>query len=151
MPRIRQEELQRYIFKIHSSRLRKAEWDLTLPLSEARKNNEIISLASSQILRWIDELNGLYDGDAKAREIREKINELKRGANSVQNRREARKLYEELDAVQFKEDYINIIMDRKSDYKRLCKGFKINGIPYKRLLGTNNGLKRKSERVNRLN
>ena len=98
-------------------------------------------MASSQILRWIDELNGLYDGDTKAREIRARIDELKREPNSAQSRREVRKLYEQLDGVQFKEDYINIIMDRKSDYKRLCKGFKINGIPYKRLLGTNNGIK----------
>lgn len=110
-------------------------------MPEARKNNEVISLASSQILRWIDELNGLYDGDAKAREIRTRIDELKHQPNSANSRREIRKLYEQLDEVQFKEDYINIIMDRKSDYKRLCKGFKINGISYKRLLGTNNGIK----------
>lgn len=32
-------------------------------------------------------------------------------------------------------------MDRNSDYKRLCKGFRINGVKYKRLLGTNNGIK----------
>ena len=121
--------------------MKNANWDLTLPLPEARKNNEIISLASSQILRWIDELNGIEDGDAKARAIREEIVVLKKEPNSAESKREMRKLYAQLDKVQFKEDYINIIMDRKSDYKRLCKGFKINGIPYKRLLGTNNGIK----------
>ena len=114
---------------------------MTLPISEARKNNEVISLASSQILRWIDELNGLEDGDAQARAIRAEMKRLKREPNSSMNRRAMRTLYEKLDAVQFKEDYINIIMDRNSDYKRLCKGFKINGVAYKRLLGTNNGIK----------
>lgn len=98
-------------------------------------------MASSQILRWIDELNGIYDGDVKARAIREEIDALKKAPNTGESRREMRKLYAQLDKVQFKEDYINIIMDRKSDYKRLCKGFKINGIPYRRLLGTNNGIK----------
>lgn len=98
-------------------------------------------MASSQILRWIDELNGLDDVDAKARSIRLRISALRRGDNSSENRREIRKLYAMLDEVQFKPDYINIIMDRKSDYKRLCKGFKINGISYRRLLGTNNGIK----------
>jgi len=101
----------------------------------------VISLASSQILRWIDELNGLYDGDAEARAIRVEIDRLKHEPNTTQNRRAMRNLYARLDEVQFKEDYINIIMDRNSDYKRLCKGFKINGIPYRRLLGTNNGIK----------
>ena len=121
--------------------MRKAKWDLALPLTEARKNNEVISLASSQILRWIDELNGLDNADAEARAIRFKINRIKRDGNSGANRREIRRLYAKLDEVQFKPDYLNIIMDRKSDYKRLCKGFKINGISYKRLLGTNNGIK----------
>lgn len=83
----------------------------------------------------------MYDGDAEARKIREEIDKLKHEPNSVQNKREIRKLYARLDEVQFKEDYINIIMDRKTDYKRLCKGFKINGVSYKRLLGTNNGIK----------
>ena len=32
-------------------------------------------------------------------------------------------------------------MDRASDYRRLCKGFKVNGISYKRLLGTSGGIK----------
>lgn len=98
-------------------------------------------MASSQILRWIDELNGTEDGDQRARAIRSQMNMLRREPNSSANRRAMRGLYEQLDAVQFKDDYINIIMDRKSDYRRLCKGFKINGIKYKRLLGTNNGIK----------
>ena len=36
---------QKYIFKIHSSRLRKERWKLSLSLEDARKNDEIISLA----------------------------------------------------------------------------------------------------------
>lgn len=66
---------------------------------------------------------------------------MRREQNTGNNRREIRRLYAKLDEVQFKPDYLNIIMDRKSDYRRLCQGFKINGISYKRLLGTNNGIK----------
>ena len=36
---------QKYVFKFHSSRLRKAKWDMTLTIEEARKNDELISLA----------------------------------------------------------------------------------------------------------
>lgn len=36
---------QRYIYKIHSARLRKAKWNLTLPLAEARRNEEVVSLS----------------------------------------------------------------------------------------------------------
>lgn len=127
--------------KIRSGRLRKAGWKLTLPMAEARRNDEIISLADSQVLRWIDELNGVTDADAKAREIKAEIRRLRKEPNSITNKREIRRLYAELDSVQFKPDYMCLIMDRERDYRRACRGFSINGIKYVRLLGTNGGIK----------
>lgn len=61
--------------------------------------------------------------------------------NSIQNRREIRQLYSKLDAIQFKQDYLCVIIDKEKDYHRACAGFSINGISYKRLLGTNGGIK----------
>ena len=132
---------QKYIFKIHSSRLRKEKWNLSLPLDEARKNDEIISLADSQVLRWIDELNGITDADEKARRIKTSIKRIKKEPNSAQNKREIRRLYKELDKIQFKPDYMCLIIDKQKDYYRACKGFMINGVAYRRLLGTTGGVK----------
>ena len=132
---------QKYILKIHSSRLRKEKWKLTLPLDEARRNDELVSLADSQILRWIDELNGIEDADRRAREIKKQIKAARREANSVQNKKTIRRLYGELDAIQYKPDYMCLVIDKEKDYHRACKGFSINGITYKRLLGTNGGIK----------
>lgn len=132
---------QKYIFKLHSSRLRKAKWKLTLPVAEARRNDEVISLADSQVLRWLDELNGITDAESHAREIKMEIRRLRREPNSVQNRRKIKKLYADLDDVQFKPDYLCVIIDREKDYHRACKGFSINGMKYQRLLGTNGGVK----------
>lgn len=112
-----------------------------MPIAEARKNEEVISLAGSQLLRWIDELNGCFDCDAKARIVFEEIRQVKRLPNSVRNKRRIRQLYQQLDALQFKQDYVNIIIDSKSDYLRLCKGFYINSMKYRRLLGTSGGIK----------
>lgn len=112
-----------------------------MPIAEARRNDELISLADSQVLRWLDELNGITDADDKAREIKSKIRELRREQSSLQNRRQIKKLYEQLDTIQFKPDYLCVIMDREKDYIRACKGFTINGIKYHRLLGTNGGVK----------
>ena len=137
----KQQACQKYIFKIHSSRLRKAKWKLTLPLPEARRNDEIISLADSQILRWIDELNGITDADEKARQIKSEIRRIRRETSSVQNKRIIKKLYENLDEIQFKADYLCLIIDKEKDYYRACDGFSINGISYRRLLGTNGGVK----------
>lgn len=132
---------QKYIFKIRSSRLRKARWNLTLPLTEARMNEEIISLADSQVLRWLDELNGIEDADQKARDIKRQIKKLRKEDSSITNKRKIRSLYDELDKVQFKPDYMCLIIDREKDYRRACKGFSINGVKYRRLLGTNGGVK----------
>lgn len=132
---------QKYIFKIHSSRLRKAKWDLDLPMNEARRNDEVISLADSQVLRWIDELNGITDADEQARSIKNRIKAVRREKNTPGNKKLIKQLYGELDRLQFKPDYMCLIIDKKKDYFTACKGFKINGITYKRLLGTNGGIK----------
>ena len=132
---------QKFIYKIHSSRLRKEKWKLTLPISEARRNDEVISLADSQVLRWIDELNGITDADAQARNIKAQIKQIHKEPNSIQNKRKIKQLYADLDAIQFKPDYMCLVIDKEKDYHRACKGFSINGISYKRLLGTNGGIK----------
>lgn len=132
---------QKYIYKIHSSRLRKAKWRLTLPIDEARRNDEVISLADSQVLRWIDELNGLTGADEKARHIKSEIKRLRKEQNSVQNRRAIKQLYAQLDAIQYKPDYMCLIIDKEKDYYKACRGFTINGVKYQRLLGTNGGIK----------
>lgn len=93
------------------------------------------------MLRWIDALNGITDADEKARRIKSEIKHLRKEPNSRQNNKAIKKLYAELDTLQFKPDYMCLIIDKEKDYYRACKGFTINGIKYKRLLGTNGGIK----------
>ena len=96
----KQQSCQRFIYKIHSTRLRKAKWNLTLPIAEARRNDEVISLSDSQMLRFIDRLNGIENGDAVAKVVKNEINMLRNEPTSLQNRRKIKKLYEKLDEIQ---------------------------------------------------
>ena len=137
----KQQASQRYIFKINSARLRKCKWDMTITLAEARKNDEIISLNDSQMLRWIDEMNGVTDAEARVAEIKAELKIAKRRPHSVQNKRAIRQMYAQLDEIQFKPDYMHLVIDKDKDMFRACEGFKINGIRYVRLLGTNGGVK----------
>lgn len=132
---------QKFIFKIHSSKLRRENWNMTLPLSEARRDDQIISIADSQILRWIDQLNGVDDSDRIARELKQRIRSLRKLQVTPAIRKQIKSIYGELDHIQFKPDYMCLIIDTKKDYYRACKGFSINGVKYKRLLGTNGGIK----------
>lgn len=93
------------------------------------------------MLRWIDELNGVTNADERARAIKTNIRRIKKEPNSAQNKRALRQLYKDLDELQFQKDYMCLIIDKEKDYYRACRGFTINGIKYKRLLGTNGGIK----------
>lgn len=137
----KQQAPHRYIFKIHSTRLRRAKWSLTLTLADARRNDEMIALNDSQMLRWIDELNGVTGLAADVDNLKRQIKSVRKQPTSLQNRKEIKRLYAELDRKQFIPDYVHIIMDKNSDYLRACKGFKINGVQYVRLLGTSGGVK----------
>lgn len=137
----KQQAEQRYVFKIHSKRLRDAKWDLKLDLQSARLNEEIVSLADSQMLRWIDELNEKTDADILARRIRRQLRLLKQQENSSSLSKEIQRLYNELDEVMFKPDYMCLVVDSIGDYRRAVKGFNINGVKYTRLLGTAGGVK----------
>ena len=93
------------------------------------------------MLRWIAELNGITDADEKAKAIRAEIRHLRKEGNSVSIKRQIRKLYKDLDELQFQPDYMSLVIDKEKDYWRACNGFSINGIRYRRLLGTNGGIK----------
>jgi len=140
----KQKTNQKFVFKIHSSRLRNSKWDLRLSISEARKNEEVISLSDSEVLRFINDINGIsqQEIDNRTNEIKKEIKKLKKLEKSKENSQKIKKLYEELYELQFVSDYVCIIIDKKSDYYRANKGFKINGIKYGRLLGTTGGVKK---------
>ena len=138
----KQKKLQQYIFKINSTLLRKNNWNLTLPLNRARKTTGlVVALADSQILSWINELNGTEDYDIQAKEIQRKIRDIKKEPVSRSNKTKIANLYQQLYRLQFKEDYLCVIIDKKSDYDRANQGFYVNGIKYLRLICTTGGVK----------
>ncbi len=133
---------QRYVFKIHSSRLRRAKWNLKLTINQARENKELIALSESQIMRFIDELNGITNPELHIADIKSQIKKLKFEKNLSVSRPKIKKLYAELDKYQFKRDYVCVVIDNNKEYTKIYKnGFKINGITYRRLLGTTGGVK----------
>lgn len=122
--------------------MEKYNWDLNLPIEEARKTpGVVISLADSQILTWINELNGTEDYDKKAKEIKSEIKLIKKEKTTPENKMKIKDLYQQLYKLQFKEDYLCLIIDKPSHYDRANQGFKVNGIEYRRLLTTTNGVK----------
>lgn len=138
----KQKKLQQYIYKLDSSMLELKKWNLTLSLEQARKmTGVVVALADSQILSWINEINGTQDYDLKAREVKRQIKLLKKQPTTQENKKKIADLYKELYRLQFREDYICVVMKNNSHYKRANQGFSVNGIRYKRLLCTTGGVK----------
>lgn len=118
--------------------MRKSRWNLKLDIATAMRGGEIIPLADSTVLRFIDEFNELIDAEEKVKIIKENIKQARKNKNKC----ELKKLYHQLNTVQFKPDYMCLIIDNINDYWVAYKrGFKINGIKYSRLLGTTGGVK----------
>ena len=69
---------QRYILKLSSTRLCRGKWNLKIKLHEARLNGELVALGESQLLRWIDELNGIQDCEKTISDIKSQINEYRK-------------------------------------------------------------------------
>lgn len=138
-----QKSCLRLIFKLESRQLKKAKWDLVLPLEEAivSQPRSVVSLADSQAMRFIDEINGVSDISGQVKAIQRKINYIKKRPKCAENKKEIHRLYTQMYKLQFQEDYLCVIMDSNSDYDRANLGFSVNGIKFKRFLGTNGGIK----------
>lgn len=141
---------QTFVLKINTGYLKKHNWNITLKLSEIRKQPQmVVSLGSSQILRW---LTAESDNDIKATELKKRIKWLKKQGNSSENKRSITNAYNELYKLQFQQDYMMLVMDSAKDYKYACKhGFtisidygdgKIHTVKYERFLGTAGSIKK---------
>lgn len=132
----------KYIYKINSIRLRNNNWQLNITPNEARDNEEVVSITDSETIRFIRDINQYTYSEDEVNEIKKQINSLKKEKSDSSNIKKIKRLYDQLDKILFTTDYVNIIMDRNSDYDRLNKGFFINGIKYRRLLATTGGGKK---------
>lgn len=143
---------QTFVLKIHTGYLAKNNWHLTFKLSEIRKQPQlVVSLGSSQVLRWMPELTGRPDFDIEASKIKKQIKDLKKNGNSQENKRQISQKYDELYELQFQPRYMMLVMDSPKDYKYVCNhGFKITidyghkteTVEYKRFLGTAGSIKK---------
>lgn len=140
---MKQKSNLKLIYKIHSKLLKQHKWNLDLPLEEASRSypDSIVALSDSQVLRWIAELNGVTDQDEKINEIKRRISAIKKKPRSRENTVLIKQLYSHLQDLQFQKDYLCVIMDSKKDYDKANQGFTVNGIKYRRFLGTNGGIK----------
>lgn len=140
---MKQKACHRLIYKLHTKQLKKTNWDLSLDLETALREYPecVVALNDSQVMRWIDEINGVQNVSDTVAGLMKKIRIDKKLPRSREVTLRIKEYYRRMYALQFQRDYVCVIMDSNSDYDRANKGFKINGIEYRRFLGTNGGIK----------
>ena len=127
---------QFYTYKFKSSRLKAYNYDIDITFDKAKEVKEVIALADNQILRSIrdirkrtikhDKLERLF----KERNVRKKRNNRK---NSKENSDRIFQIQNKINRTMFIPDYITIVMEHPSHYKKLYKeGLIINGKLYRR-------------------
>ena len=100
---------QRFILKIQSTKLKKANWSLNINLKTARQNNEIIQLGDSQLLRFIRDINNDNTTEEEIRSIKKEIKDLKKQKTNKKNIENIKNLYDKLDDALFIKDYVTEI------------------------------------------
>lgn len=136
---------QKYIYKVHSTKFRLNNWCLKLSFDEAMKNEEIVPIADSIVLRMIRKVNNIITSENDIFHIKKKIRALKLGENSMENRKKLEGAYNELYKAVLVDDYLAIVFDSISDWSRAnSKKYPLffNGKQYVRLVGTNGGVKK---------
>lgn len=141
----KQQMYQRYIFKVHSRDILRAKnKSLVMSVDEGRKRQYIITLADSQVLRFIDEINGV-DRSEQQQKYKSLIRELKtarREKKTPETKAKIKDIYKKLEQIQLVNEYLCIVMDRPDDIIKLGEGFTFNGKGFKRMVGTPNGVKK---------
>lgn len=143
---------QTFVLKINTGYLSKHNWDLTLKLHEIRKQSQlVVSLGSSQVLRWIAQDQQRQNNDFEATRIKQEIKQIKKQENSFENKQRISNLYNQLYEKQFQQDYLMLVMDSPKDYKYACQhgfkitidyGYRVETVKYQRFLGTAGSIKK---------
>lgn len=141
---LKQQMYQRFIYKIHSRDILKSKMNLKLTVTQARDRGEIIALADSQVLRFIDEIQNIDRIENKYRftELKRELNDLKHKTKSFETKKRIAEIYSEIEKIQVVDPYLCVIMDSPNDIDKLQKGFMFNGEKFFRLVGTSNGVKK---------
>ena len=129
-------KLQQFeIFSFHFNRLKNSNFNLSISLDQAKKNDEIIPLADNEVLRAIRRITHHPYGRERFEKLLESRRLLTKQYNSPEIRIALSEINKEINGQLFVPYYISVTTDEKSDYKKIGKnGFLINGEKYVRLL-----------------
>jgi len=126
---------QFYMFKFDTDRLRAANFNINISLSEARLNGEVIAAGDNQVFRTIRRMTGNQISFDEINNLFSERRSIKRKKSSVNNLERLKEIGNKIDSALFVPQCISVICNRDKDYKRINEsGFYVNGKKFVRLL-----------------
>ena len=133
---------QRLVYKIKSEEIKRSGFSLDFDFEKVmlERPELVVAVGDSQCFRFIDLLRGRGDGfNNGIISLKKEIAVAKKQGASG---RELAVLKKKLTAAKFNQDLVMVVMNSASDYDRINKrGLIVNGMKYRRLLGTSGGVK----------
>lgn len=132
----------RKIIKIPSTELVDAKMSLKIEMDELAEEGWIVGLASSYVIRTIDEIANTGYSESHVRQLKKQLCKLMQDENSKSNSRSYVKIKTELDRTLFLKHLVCVKIDKAKHYDLVNKGFSINGTHFKRFLSTPASIKK---------
>lgn len=125
-----------YVYKFNSNRILEYDSDIKITPQYARLSKELVSLGDNQVLRTIRKITKSEYSEEKIEALEtEKKNVLKGKATDGIEYRKIQEVQEDIDNLLLIPEYVSVIIDSKTEYKKLiANGFKVNGRKFVRLL-----------------
>ena len=121
-------------------------FNLEVIASVCSVKKELVSLAESTLIRFIDNLNNIDTENihTEVKNIYKEINKIKKLPTSIENRNKIKSLYKKKYNLLLVKDYVCIVIDSNKDFDRMNnkKEFYINGVKFKHLVGAPGGVKK---------
>jgi len=133
-------KLQSYfIYKIGSNRLKREKYNITLPLSEAFENGEVVRLSDCQLLRSIRRITNKKEYNPTLEKALKKLRNNKASKESV------KKVREQIESQLFVDSIVYIEFNDARHYEKLItNGLFINGEEFVRLLSSAGNARKKT-------
>ncbi len=126
---------QYFIFKFNSSRLKKYKYNIELTLPQAVKNQELVSIGDSQLLRSLRFLKSQKHEQFYIDSLFLEKKKIKNRRFSIENINKLIAIENELNGILFVPEIISVVINKNNDYLHIINnGLIINGHKFKRLL-----------------
>ena len=102
------------------------KWQLNITLDELKQKNQLVGLASSYVIRSLDDIIGTGYSEERVQELKRSIKQITGKNYSKKNKSEITRLQKELFNTLYFPYITSIHVDKAKHYDRLLEGFSIN-------------------------